>query len=373
MRFIIACGGTGGHFYPGYTLGRRLCSRGHEVLFILRREDPAGSRLDFESLPYAELDMLGMPRGLSTRWPVFFWKLAGALRSAGRILRSYQPQAAVGMGGYLTFPIVAAARLQGVPYVLHESNALVGLANKVCAGGAYALALGLPLKSAGGGLRTVLTGTPIREELLAAGAPGASRQSLRLAADAPTLLVFGGSQGAQSINETVPAALALLAAKRSGPLQVIHLTGYRDEQKVIARYQAGPKSLNWAVLPYADDMAPLYAAADLVLSRAGASTLSELIALRKPSLLVPYPHAAAGHQRVNARLLEEAGAARVIEERRLSARELAGELERALDTDGRLAQMAAAYDGLSIPAGAAGGAALADLVEAAAGAAQPAR
>ncbi|MFH2202187.1 MAG: UDP-N-acetylglucosamine--N-acetylmuramyl-(pentapeptide) pyrophosphoryl-undecaprenol N-acetylglucosamine transferase [Elusimicrobiota bacterium] len=368
MRFVIVCGGTGGHFYPGYALGKVLRARGHQTLFVLRTDDPAAGRLEAEDLPSAELELRGMPRGLSARWFTFPWMLLRSLLAARNILRSYAPQAVVGMGGYLTFPIAFAARRSRIPYVLHESNALLGLANRLCAGGAYALALGLPLCGGAGATRSVLTGTPVREELYAGGEPGAARESLGLDPHRRTVLVFGGSQGASAINRFVPSALRECARRQPGGLQVVHLTGLRDEQSVLQDYRRGAGELKWTVLAYAQDMAPAYAAADLVISRSGASTLSELAAQRKPVVLVPYPHAAAGHQTVNARVLAQAGAAEVLEESALGTDALTALLAGLLDGRETLAAMAASYDRLTIPAAAHSAAALADLVEEAAAA-----
>lgn len=365
MKVLIACGGTGGHFYPGYALGLELKARGHEVLFVLRRGDPAAPRLEAAGLPFIDLDLAGLPRRPSLKWLTFPLRLAQSVRTARRAARAWRPDAAVGTGGYLTAPVAAAAALSGVPFLLHESNAVLGLANRLCAPAAAALALGLPLEKARAG--TTLTGTPIREALWRRGSPEEARRRLGLAPGAATLLVFGGSQGAQALNRTVPEGLKLLAGRRRGDLQVLHLSGTRGEAEAREAY-AGLSAFRVDVRPYLEAMADAYAAADLAVCRAGASTLAELAAQRLPAVLIPFPHAAGGHQEANARVLERLGAARLLRQAELTPESFAALLEELLPPGGAgaLKAMAAGYAGLSLPAPAESARALADLVERAA-------
>lgn len=370
MRIAIACGGTGGHFYPGYALARKLRSRGHEVLFLLRRGDPASARLLARDLPFVELDLRGMPRGLSPRWPAFLWKLASSLRVALHLLRAYRPSALVGMGGYLTFPAAMAARLEGIPFILHESNAVLGLANRACLSSASALALGLPLdRPLRGVSASALTGTPVREELLTPSDPAEARKALGLDPVMPTVLVFGGSQGARSINRTFPKGLCLLAARRPGAFQVLHLSGPAEEASVSAAYATAGSPLKAVTRGYLEGMAQAYAAADLVVCRAGASTLAELFAQTKPALLIPYPGATAAHQEANARVLVRAGAAAVLPDASLTAERAAARVEELLFS-GRadaLSRMASAYGALRLPEPSRCADMLADIVESAGG------
>lgn len=349
MKTIIACGGTGGHFYPGYALGLRLKEQGHVVLYIVRKDDPAKKHLEADSLPYAELDLRGMPRGLSLRWLIFPFQVLASLWRAQKILRAFRADIVVGMGGYITFPAAFAARLRGVPYILHESNAVLGLANRVCAGGAKALARGLVPADSISRPRTVLTGTPVRETLWKKGAPAAAREALGLKPDRKTLLIFGGSQGARVFNQTAPEALGILAQKYPEQFQVIHLSGYRDDAEVLARYKEIGTPLLWSVQAYAQNMETLYAAADLTLARAGASTLSELIVQRCPAVLIPYPFATADHQDKNARVLEKAGACHRLPESELTPESLMEKLDALFSEKDRLSQMTEAYASLEIP------------------------
>ncbi|MBI5622825.1 MAG: UDP-N-acetylglucosamine--N-acetylmuramyl-(pentapeptide) pyrophosphoryl-undecaprenol N-acetylglucosamine transferase [Elusimicrobia bacterium] len=313
-RVVIAAGGTGGHFYPGLVLAKTLRERGWQVLFLTRKADPSLETLEAEGIPYAELDLGGLSRRPSLEWLAFLAKAAGSTRLALRVLSDFQPSVVVGMGGYLTFPAIAAAARQGVPRAVHDSNAVLGLANRTALLLGAKLFWGLPPMDACGGK---VTGTPIRPALWKPGDAASARTRLGLGPSTATLLVFGGSQGARGVNLAVPQAAAT-ALTEGGALQVAHLAGGKDAQAVRSAYvQAGVKA---AVFEYLSDMETAYAAADLVLCRSGASTLAELAALRKPALLVPYPHASADHQTHNARVFAKAGAAVLVPEEALAER-----------------------------------------------------
>jgi UDP-N-acetylglucosamine--N-acetylmuramyl-(pentapeptide) pyrophosphoryl-undecaprenol N-acetylglucosamine transferase len=360
-RAIIAAGGTGGHFYPGLVLAQTLRQRGWQPLMLVRAGDPALSRLEEQGIPAVALDLQGLPRRPGLGWPAFGWKLAGALRLAGRILRDFKPDVAVGMGGYLTFPAAAAARRRGVPCAVHESNAVLGLANRAAAALGAALLRGL--SPAPGEAAGELTGTPVRPALWTPGDAQAARRELGLEADLTTVLVFGGSQGARGLNSSLPAALARTAPLVHGGLQVLHLAGAKSADEVTAAYAAaGSPSLCAKVLPYLDAMEKGYAAADLVVCRAGAGTIAELACQRKPALLIPYPHATGRHQDANARLLAQCAAARVVPEEELDSR-LAGELKDLLASGASLREMSQAYGRLELPCGAQAARNLADAVE----------
>ncbi|MFA6092891.1 MAG: undecaprenyldiphospho-muramoylpentapeptide beta-N-acetylglucosaminyltransferase [Elusimicrobiota bacterium] len=358
MRIIIGCGGTGGHFYPGYALGKELRARGHEVLFVLRTEDPAAARLQEEDLSFVEIDLRGLPRRIGPKLFSFFWKLLGSLKTCRHLLRAWKPDAVVGMGGYLTFPLAAAAKITRTPLILHESNVILGLANKVCRPWAQALALGLPMPVPPAG-RSALTGTPIREDLARRADPAASRRTLGLDPARATLLVFGGSQGASAINRAVPEAAALLAEEGLS-FQILHLAGRMNAQETQALYEKS--KCKAVVLPYLEDMASAYAAADVALCRSGAATLAELAAQEKPALLIPYPNAAARHQEANARVLESAGAARILLEP-LEPRSLAEALRPLLADAALRKNLSSAYARLGLPSAGASARSLADLVE----------
>ena len=359
-RVLIAAGGTGGHFYPGLVLAQTLKARGWEPLMLVRREDPALATLERESIAACEVPLRGMPRGMGLPLLGFSRDLVKSLRLVSRVVRDFRPAVVVGMGGYLTFPAVAAAARRGVPRALHESNAVLGLANKAAAAVGADLFWGLPPVGRPG----IVVGTPIRRALWLAGPQGAARKELGLAPDRMTVLIFGGSQGARGLNRGAPKVLAALAAKAPGQLQVLHLAGKTEGPQVEALYAGAP--LQAKVLPFLDRMELAYAAADLVLCRSGASTLAELAAQRAAAILVPFPAAAANHQELNARVLERAGAARVMLERDLEG-SLAGLVEELLlspSAAGKRAALAGGYAALGLPAPQKAAETLADAVEA---------
>lgn len=323
-RIVIAGGGTGGHFYPGFVLGQALREKGWELLFAVRRTDPAIETLQREDLPYLELDVIGMPRAFSPRLASFVLGLLRGERLAYRALRAFAPSCVVGTGGYVSFPAVFAGWRLGVPCLLHESNAQLGLANRACLPFANELAMGLPLErrpSWPQGVHYEPCGTPVRAEFAQLREAGQARKALGLDPSRRTLLVFGGSQGARGINQRVPPAVNLLMSKRP-EIQCLHLSGAKEERDVLKLYNGKA-----TVLPYLREMHNAFAAADLVLCRAGASTVAELIAAKKPSVLVPLPTSAGGHQDANARALASVGAAVILKESEIDASSLAARLE----------------------------------------------
>lgn len=304
-RALIAAGGTGGHFYPGLVAALELKRRGWEPLLLVKKDDPAKAKLEAAGLACLEVDLIGLPRKVGPGLLTFAARLAGSLRMLARVARDFKPDLVVGMGGYLTFPAAYAAWRRGVPLALHESNAILGLANRASRGFGGTLFWGLP--PAGGQGKVV--GTPVRPALHARMDKTAARTKLGLDPAKPVILVFGGSQGARALNVELPGLL-----KEAGA-QILHLAGKGKAEETKAAYEkAGLKA---AVLEYLEDMAAAYAAADVVVCRSGASTLAELAAQQKKAVLVPYPHAAANHQDANARVFERAGTAIRISENEL--------------------------------------------------------
>lgn len=355
-RVMIAAGGTGGHFYPGLVAAQTLKARGWQPLMVVRVGDPALPALERAGLPALPVDLRGLPRRLGPELFSFAGRLAGSLGLLSRALRSFEPDLALGMGGYLSFPLIFAAWRRGVPRAVHESNAVLGLANSGCVRLGARLFWGLPPSDtrAGG---TVI-GTPIRPELRARRGREESRAALGLDTAAPTLLAFGGSQGAQGLNAALPAALKALPDVR-----VLHLAGRGKAEAVATVYRAA--GVHADVREYLEDMAAAYGAADLVLCRSGASTLAELAAQRAPAVLVPYPHAAADHQDANARVFQLIGACARLPESELSERlgPLLADLLESPQAAARRAEMARAYDALGLPAADGAADAFADALE----------
>lgn len=312
----IAAGGTAGHVNPALALADELRSRGHEVHFFGETRRLEGSLVPQAGFPFHPVHVTGFDRQRP-------WTLVTALmhlaREEHRLVGEFQsgslpmPDVAIGFGAYLELPLVRAAAKLGIPVALHEQNSVPGLANKRSAKLARLIATGQPSvgdilrEHAGSATRIVFTGNPVRRSVLD-GDRARGRAALGIDEDATVLLVFGGSLGAKHLNERLAELKgALLAIEGLHVVQSTGKGGYDDA--VAALDLSGDEGARWQVRSYIDDMGDVLAAADLVLSRAGASSVAEIAALAVPSILVPYPFATADHQTTNARLLSDAGAA----------------------------------------------------------------
>jgi len=312
-RILIAGGGTAGHFYPALAVAEELAKRGWQVLFVVKSKDICLSHLAESNLPYIEIEMAPFPRNFSPLSHIAFWrKLRRAHNLLKKICEDFFPEAALGFGSYVSFPALTAAKSSRIGVFIHESNAKFGIANKLCSKFADIIFLGLPLKTEKN-KKMELVGTPIRKIFIQSHSPISARRVLNLKDEAPTFLVMGGSQGAQEINKAI-IELAKHFCEKNLDFQLIHLSGTRDFEKVKSGYgeEFLSKKRNIKLFAYRKDMDQIYAAADIVLARAGASTLAELIYLKKPAFLVPLPSSAAGHQLFNAKILAEAGTGKII-------------------------------------------------------------
>lgn len=362
-RAVIASGGTGGHFYPGFALAQELRARGWQTMFLVKKEDIARPALEEADFPYAELDMVSLPRSLNPLAHASFWaKFVSSAALARRVMKDFRPDAVIGTGSYVAFPAILAARLAGVPVYIHESNAVFGLGNRIAGYFCRRAALGLPVPGNPFPDRSVLAGTPVRGSFAALPDRAAAREALGLDKDRFTVLAFGGSQGARRLNAAYAAALKTLKAD----VQSLHIAGRRNFDEARAAYAAaglaGAPGIQ--LFDYREDMPALYAAADLVLSRSGASTVAELAHLKKPSILVPLPSSAGGHQKHNALALAAHGAALCVEEGADFDARLAAALRGLAGDPGRLASMAAGFAAAGIPDGLKAAGALAGLIEA---------
>ncbi len=338
-KFLIASGGTGGHFYPGFALGKALHEQGHRVLFVVRQNDPATKTLAANGLNYTELGLhTGLPRSLSpVRHLAFLKQLTTSLKQTRALINSFAPDVTLGMGGYVSFPLIFCSHFKGVKTAVHESNALWGLANKICGYFCDLRLMGLPMQQTF--KNAVLTSTPIRGEFAQTVNRTEVLSGLGLNPAVPTVLVMGGSQGAKGLNEALPQVI-----KNSPAWQFIHITGTRWYDAQCKAYAGLP---NVKTLAYSEEIYKLMKIADLMICRSGASTLAEIIACKLPAILVPFPHAAANHQYYNAKVLADAGCARIVLEGPQLARELQHALAQ-LGTDA-LIQMHEKYRCLQIP------------------------
>jgi UDP-N-acetylglucosamine--N-acetylmuramyl-(pentapeptide) pyrophosphoryl-undecaprenol N-acetylglucosamine transferase len=329
---MFAGGGTGGHVYPLIAVADAVRSLDPSVGVVF-----VGTQRGLETRIVPERGYeLELVRVRPMRGDGALGALSGALRAAGATVEAgglfakYRPSAVFSIGGYAAGPVALAARLRGVKVALIEPNSEIGLANRLIAPFVQRAYTAFPESARFFRSSLVLqAGVPIRAGFEAAPyAP--SSGNLRV-------LVFGGSQGARSLNEAVPRALAALKL----PLRVLHQCGSAEERAVRALYRELGLEALADVRPFIDDMQAALAGADLVVARSGASSVAEICAVGRPSLLVPYPHAG-DHQRMNAASLETAGAALAVADQEATAERLARELEKLCADPGRLARMAEA-------------------------------
>jgi UDP-N-acetylglucosamine--N-acetylmuramyl-(pentapeptide) pyrophosphoryl-undecaprenol N-acetylglucosamine transferase len=312
--FVIAAGGTGGHVVPGIALAHEIRAQrpSAAVVFVGTAQGLEGKLVPEAGFPLELVDASGFVGKTWTRQLSSLARLPGGFFEARALLKKHRARAVVGVGGYVTVPVLAAARSLGIPTLIHESNAVPGAANRFLNRFASKTAMGLSAAKSHFRKPGVVTGTPVRREFFAVPALDPAAQTRRL-------LVFGGSQGSRIINRAMARASVLL--EKSG-IEVIHQTGDRDLAATRQRYPRVPP--NWKVVPFLPKLNEEMAWADLVLCRAGAMTVAELAAAGRPSILVPFAAAASGHQMSNARALYRAGAAAVMEEKDLTAESLAG-------------------------------------------------
>lgn len=337
FRAVIACGGTGGHLFPGLAVAEALHARGHEViLFVSEKEIDATALKAHPEFRSEKLPSVGLPSMIvspaSVRFLRRFWESFSQCR---RCYRKFRPSLVLGMGGFTSTAPVLAGRLHGLPSFIHESNAIPGRANRLAAKFATKVLLGFPdAAPLLPGATCEVTGTPVRRNLGRTISRSKASRAFLLDPEKKTLLVTGGSQGAAGINQLLFKAAPLLAG--SG-IQIIHLTGDRDDRLAAANYQRD--EIPHFVSPFHHRMEEAYSAADLVIARAGASSLSEISRFALPSILIPYPFATDDHQSANAGIYVRAGAAEMLEEKTTGAEALAAMISNLLSDDARRARM----------------------------------
>lgn len=344
-RILISGGGTGGHIFPALSIANALKRRLDADIRFVGAED----RMEMERVPAAGYPITGLPvAGFDRKrlWRNFgvLLKLRKSMRIASGIVRDFKPDIAIGVGGYCSGPTLKAAQKHGIPTLIQEQNSYAGVTNKLLADKARVICVAYPdMERFFPADRIVMTGNPVRRDLLdAALDPAEARKSLGLDPDSPTLLVIGGSLGALTLNESMEAGLKRLV---DAGIQVIWQTGKRFGD----RGPAAAKGLKGVVVTqFISDMAKAYAAADLVVSRAGASSISELELLGKPCVLVPSPNVAEDHQTKNARALADHGAAILIPDAD-ARQDLVTEVLKLIKEPARLAEMAANITKLALP------------------------
>jgi UDP-N-acetylglucosamine--N-acetylmuramyl-(pentapeptide) pyrophosphoryl-undecaprenol N-acetylglucosamine transferase len=314
----VACGGTGGHLFPGLAVADVIQEWGADVALLVSQkevdQEAVKSATDMRVVP---LPAVALQNG---RWVSFLRGFWGSFRLCRSLFRELRPRGVLAMGGFTSAPPVLAGKWRGAAAFLHESNSIPGRANRWLSPWVDGVFVGFPTA----GLRLYsqsihCIGTPIRRQFELTD-PGPCRMALGLEPEKPVLAVMGGSQGASGINRLVKEALPRLT-QDAPELQFVHLTGAEDLESVRAAYRAGQRRA--AVRPFLTEMELVLGAATLAVNRAGASSLAELAAMQVPSLLIPYPYATDNHQLSNARALARTGAARVMEQASTTAEGLA--------------------------------------------------
>jgi UDP-N-acetylglucosamine--N-acetylmuramyl-(pentapeptide) pyrophosphoryl-undecaprenol N-acetylglucosamine transferase len=351
---VISAGGTGGHMFPALALAAELERRGQAVALICDRRGvryvPAGRR--------HHVIAAGSPSGTALQRAKGALALATGIVQSLVLLRRLSPAAIAAFGGYAAVPVGLAAGMLRLPLLVHEQNAVLGRANRLIARRAAQVALSFAATRHAETIapaRRLVTGNPVRPEI-------ASRWGDAYVAPSATgsveVLVFGGSQGARALSEALPAAIALLSADQRRRVRLTQQCRPEDLERVGQAYR--DLGVEVVLQTFFDDLPARLAKAHLVVSRSGASSLAEILALGRPSILIPYRFAAEDHQRANAAAVADAGAGWVLDEATLTGAALAGLLSRCLEQPDALAAMAARARALGRPDAAQ---ALADAIE----------
>ncbi len=362
LNCVMAGGGTGGHLFPALAVASQLKERVRDcrILFVIGKRGRGEEILKGQGHQVIRLNIEGFKGRSISKALMVMAMLPKSVLDSVKILRGHGAQLVFGVGGYTAGPVCVAARLLGVKVAIHEQNTYPGLTNRLLSRISERVFISFEeSRRFLRGAQVVLTGTPIRREILTHKRRVGSAEQPRASEKRPfTLLVLGGSQGARAINTAVVDALAILGkrgnlpdlARQAGAIRVIHQTGELDHGRVKRNYAARlsqEDGLEFHLIPFIEDMAWAYGEADLVVSRAGASTLFELAALGKPSILIPYPYATNNHQELNARALEGMGGAVVIPQAELSGERLARAIAQFMEEPERLEKMGQNAKGLS--------------------------
>jgi UDP-N-acetylglucosamine--N-acetylmuramyl-(pentapeptide) pyrophosphoryl-undecaprenol N-acetylglucosamine transferase len=335
VKAIIAGGGTAGHINPGLAIGKYLRDKkGAEILFIGTKKGFETKLVPLEGFTLKTINVRGFRRSLSFDTFVAIKELFQGLFQARKILKEYKPDIVIGTGGYVCGPVLFAASRLKIPTLIHEQNAYPGLTNRILSRFVKKVAISFSESEKYFKTRNlIMTGNPIRNDILEADRQKA-RIEIGLDADRKLVVIFGGSRGAEKINETVSEMLVKYYSEKD--FDIIYATGESQFRKISERlWHRIPDTVK--IVPYIYDMAQVMSSADLVVSRAGAITISELTALGIPAILIPSPHVTANHQEHNARALEKAGAAVVMTENELKS-ELLYDYIKKIITDDEIAK-----------------------------------
>ncbi len=342
-KVVIACGGTGGHLFPGVAVAQELRARGHEVRLLIseKKVDAAASKKYGNDLQFDTVPAIAKPRTFSLKMIPFAFKFLKTLLYCKSLLKSVEADAVLGMGGFTSMPPVMAGKRLGLKCFVHDSNALPGKANRMTAKYCDKVLLGMDAAKSYFPARPIaVTGTPVRDEIQDLPSREDAAQRLGLDPAKKTVLVIGGSQGAKKLNSIV-----VEASKAMPDVQFIHITGSFDYDRVKEELGACPSH---KLIAFCDDMPAAYAVSDIAVSRAGASSMTELAYVSLPSILVPYPFAADDHQTFNAAEFEKNHAAVVKQESELDGGTLMAEVTAIIENEETLKAMTAACGAMAV-------------------------
>jgi UDP-N-acetylglucosamine--N-acetylmuramyl-(pentapeptide) pyrophosphoryl-undecaprenol N-acetylglucosamine transferase len=333
-HIVITGGGTGGHVAPALAVAEVLQQQGHTLHFIGSTNSVERELVEHHKIQFSAIQTGKLRRYFSLENLVDFFRVGIGLSQAFFLLIKLKADVIFAKGGYVTVPVVYAAKLLNIPVVIHESDAVMGLANRLIAKQAVTICTGFPsVAEAHTTAKTVFTGNPIRSVFIGKlPTIEQTRTHLGLEAKLPTALFMGGSQGAHAINQMVLAMLEAVLPK----LQIIHLTGERDSGWATKVKQQLPEALRHRYHPFGfvrDELPAFISLADVVVSRASAGVINELAALGKPTILIPLPSAASDHQRANAKILSDKQAAIVLEEQEIDSHQLRNTIDAVLQNN----------------------------------------
>ncbi len=321
MKVVITGGGTGGHIFPALSIIEELQRRDHLLLvqWVGKKGNLEEKICQQKGIPFRSVPIRGWPRKISVSQGITAFMLGLSIIRSFQILLRFQPQIVIGVGGYVSFPIVWCAQILNIPTVLHEQNSRLGMANRILAKKAKKVFLSFPLSDSlpdeiYSSEKFIITGNPVRHAFLTPPPKEEVCAKLGFNPQQKTVLIMGGSQGAHTLNLAVSDMLNKL---EPGEFQIIWITGQNDYEKYKNRVSQSKIPLK--IYPFYEDMAELMYTADLVAARSGASTLAEITVLGKPSILIPFPYATDNHQEYNARSLESIGASKVLLDKDCSA------------------------------------------------------
>ncbi len=346
-RLVIACGGTGGHLFPGIAVAEAWTARGGEALLLIsEKQIDTLATEGYGHLRFERMPSIAMPGVFSLKMPGFLLAFLRSFRNCLRLLRDSGAHAVLGMGGFTSAAPLAAGKWSGLPTFIHESNAIPGKANRLNAKFSLAVLVGFEACAGhfGSGKRVEVVGTPLRPSVAKRPTKEEGLAWFGLKPGRKTLMVMGGSQGARRVNELVAASLP---AFTSAGIQVLHISGPGDYEFVRPAYETNPEA--GVLRSFCAEMQFALAAADLAVCRSGASTLTELAHYAIPSVLIPYPYAAEDHQTRNAEIFSAPGAAELWMQHSVNELNFSGKILELITDEQRLAGMKYAAKSLAVP------------------------